>query len=64
MADYNSSHTGPQIDAGITKTETSVDSNTTGIAGANQITNMVSLTQAEYDALTPPDVSTFYVIVG
>ena len=41
-----------------------VQSNTTGITGADQITNMVSLTQAEYDAIDTPDASTLYVITG
>jgi hypothetical protein len=41
-----------------------VQSNITGITGADAITNIVSLTQAEYDALTPKNASTFYVIVG
>lgn len=40
-----------------------VNSNPTGIPGADVVTNMVSLTQAEYDLLTP-NPSTFYVIVG
>ena len=40
-----------------------VSSNTTGVTGADAITNMMSLTQAEYDAITP-NASTFYVIVG
>lgn len=40
-----------------------VQSNTTGITGADQITNIVSLTQAEYDAITP-SATTFYVITG
>jgi hypothetical protein len=34
---------------------------TTGITGADAVTNIVSLTQAEYDAITP-DASTLYVI--
>lgn len=38
-----------------------VDSDPTGITGADQITNMVSLTTAEYGAITP-DASTLYVI--
>lgn len=37
-------------------------SDTTGIAGADAITNIVSLTQAEYDAITTPNASTLYVI--
>lgn len=40
-----------------------VVSNVTGITGADQITNIVSLTQAEYDAITP-SATTFYVITG
>jgi len=39
-----------------------VVSDVTGITGADRITNMVSLTQAEYDAITP-NASTFYVII-
>jgi hypothetical protein len=38
-----------------------VASDTTGITGADAISNAVSLTQAEYDAITP-DSSTLYVI--
>ena len=40
-----------------------VSSNTAGVTGADAITNMLSLTQAEYDAITP-NASTVYVIVG
>ena len=40
-----------------------VSSDPTGVTGADQITNMMSLTQAEYDVITP-DSDTFYVIVG
>jgi len=40
-----------------------VSSDTSGVTGADKIINMISLTQAEYDAITP-DASTFYVIVG
>ena len=42
---------------------TYVESDTTGITGADQVTNMVSLTQAEYDAITP-NASTVHIIVG
>jgi hypothetical protein len=45
-----------EIDASI------VVSDVTGIAGADRITNIVSLTQAEYNAITP-NASTFYVII-
>ena len=41
-----------------------VSSNVTGITGADQITNIVSLTQAEYDAIATKNASTFYVIAG
>lgn len=37
-------------------------SDNTGITGADKITNIVSLTQAEYDALGSTDASTLYVI--
>ena len=40
-----------------------VASNVSGITGADQVTNMVSLTQTEYDAITP-NASTVYFIVG
>ena len=39
-----------------------VISDTTGITGADAIANVVSLTQAEYDALTP-DADTLYVVI-
>lgn len=38
-------------------------SDNTGITGADRITNIVSLTQSEYDVLTP-DATTLYVIIG
>jgi len=38
-------------------------SDPTGVTGADAITNIISLTQAEYDAITP-DASTFYVITS
>lgn len=50
----------------ITNLQTSLDNKvssiTTGITGADQITNMVSLTQAEYDAIATKSATTFYVI--
>ncbi|MBT8449355.1 MAG: hypothetical protein KJO69_06675, partial [Gammaproteobacteria bacterium] len=51
-------------DADVTKLGLAVPSNIAGISGADQITNMVSLTQVEYDAIGTPDASTFYVIAG
>ncbi len=41
-----------------------VKTDTTGITGADSILNMVSLTQAEYDAIGAPVSTTLYVIVG
>jgi hypothetical protein len=38
-----------------------VPSDPSGVTGADAITNMMSLTQAEYDAITP-NASTFYLI--
>jgi hypothetical protein len=46
------------------KIELMVKSDIAGVAGADAIANIISLTQAEYDAITTPDASTFYVIVG
>ena len=40
-----------------------VPSDPTGVTGADAITNMMSLTQAEYDAITP-GASTLYLISG
>jgi hypothetical protein len=78
MANFNSTYTGAQIDAGIAAANTAtqpgdnvstltndaayVPSDPTGVTGADAITNMMSLTQAEYDAITP-NASTLYVIV-
>lgn len=41
-----------------------VTSDPTGVTGADAITNMMSLTQAEYDAIVTPNASTLYVITG
>jgi hypothetical protein len=40
-----------------------VPSDTTGVTGADAITNIISLTQAEYDAIVSPNASTLYVVV-
>jgi hypothetical protein len=39
-----------------------VVSNTAGITGADAITNVVSLTQAEYNAISVKNAATLYVI--
>lgn len=45
-----------------TTTQYMVQSDVTGVTGADPITNMMSLTQAEYDAIGSPDPNTFYLI--
>ena len=40
-----------------------VKSDPSGVTGADQVTNIMSLTQAEYDAITTPDAQTLYIIV-
>jgi len=37
-------------------------SDPTGVTGADAVTNIISLTQAEYDAIGSPSASTFYII--
>ena len=64
MADYNSTvaSSGAELDALLTKAGNAIQSDPTGIAGADAITNIVSLTQAEYDAIGSPSASTLYII--
>lgn len=69
-----STHTGTQTAATISDFNTAADariaasdkvsSNVAGITGADQITNVVSLTQAEYNAIPTKNASTLYVIAG
>jgi hypothetical protein len=40
-----------------------VATNPTNTTGADAISNIMSLTQAEYDAIVSPDAATLYVIV-
>lgn len=47
----------------LTNDEAYVTSDPTGVTGADAITNIMSLTQAEYDAIVSPDAATLYVIV-
>ena len=39
-----------------------IDSDPSGVTGADQIINIMSLTQAEYTAIGTPNAATFYVI--
>ena len=41
-----------------------VKTDVTGVTGADTVTNVISLTQAEYDAITTPDAATLYIVVG
>lgn len=41
-----------------------VKSDPTGVTGADAVTNIMSLTQAEYDAIGTPNASTLYVITA
>ena len=50
------------VEADISDLSDYVDSDPTGVTGADIVTNMMSLTQAEYDAIGSPDASTFYII--
>ena len=63
-ADYATAAQGTLADSAVQPAAIAkmVVSDTTGITGADAITNMVSLTQAEYDALTP-DADTLYVVI-
>ena len=54
----------PVSTATQTALNSKVSSDTTGITGADQITNMVSLTQSEYDAIGSKNASTLYIISG
>ena len=47
-----------------TQTSAGVTSATTGITGAVAVTNIVSMTQAAYDALATKDATTLYIING
>lgn len=41
---------------------TSPASDPTGVTGADAVMNIISLTQAEYDAIGAPSATTFYII--
>jgi hypothetical protein len=51
-------------DAEQSKLAVAVQTDVSGITGADAVANIVSLTQAEYEAIGAPDASTLYVIVG
>lgn len=47
---------------GAVDLDTAVVSDPTGVTGADAVTNIISLTQAEYDAIGTPDSATLYFI--
>lgn len=63
-----STHTGTQAISTVSGLQAALDgkvaSNPTGITGADAITNIVSLTQAEYDAIGTKSPTTFYVVTA
>ncbi len=52
------------FEVGLPGDNLAIISDTTGVTGADRINNIISLTQAEYDAIGSPDANTMYVIVG
>lgn len=60
----NQGITGTRPFSTITGVPPYIQSNNAIVTGSDQITNMVSLTQAEYDALPTKDAATMYVIIG
>jgi len=46
----------------LSNDENYITSDVIGVAGADLVTNIISLTQAEYDAIATPDASTIYNI--
>jgi hypothetical protein len=59
---HKASHATGGADALVPADIGAVASNVTGITGATAITNIVSLTQAQYDAIATPSSTTLYVI--
>ena len=64
--DYATAAQGALADTAIQPADISlvVESDVTGVTGADAITNVISMTQAEYDAIVTPDAATLYVIAG
>ena len=58
--------TGLTVGTGLSITGTTlsadIKSDPTGVTGADAIANIISLTQAEYDAIATPDSATLYII--
>ena len=41
-----------------------VESDTTGITGASTVSNIVTISQANYDAISSPDANTIYYVTS
>jgi hypothetical protein len=48
------------VDAGVP--EPTIESDPTGITGAGVVSNVVSISQSNYDAIVTPDATTLYVV--
>jgi hypothetical protein len=53
---------GSGLETDTTTLKTKITSDPTGITGADTVTNIVSLTQAEYNAIGSPDAATLFLI--
>jgi hypothetical protein len=61
---HKASHATGGADALTASDIGAIASNITGITGATKITNIVAVTQAQYDAIASPSASTLYVITS
>lgn len=50
--------------AWVPQTPAGVISDPTGVTGADAVTNILSLTQSEYDAILTPNPATLYIITN
>ena len=70
LSDVDTSTTAPQVgdtlvwDGANWVPGTRVKSDPTGITGATAVTNIVQISQADYDNITNPDPNTVYIING
>lgn len=64
--DYATAAQGLLADTAVQPADVSlmVESDVTGVTGADPVFNIISLTQAEYDAIVSPSATTLYVITG
>jgi hypothetical protein len=53
---------GSGLETDTTTLKTKITSDPTGVTGADAITNIMSLTQAEYNAIGSPDAATLFLI--